>query len=130
MDGFYDKYRGFTMYRFPHLFGKTYGGQQYDIQLDGLSKWFTNIYRCDQGLSQALFMDGVSQMMIFNGYVRPVDVSLLRGNSEGPTLKNTAFLQAQTALFIPLHVILFSTIDLFCFFVGIGNTASIGHIWK
>ena len=38
---FYDKYRGFTMYRFPHLFGKNY-----DIQLDGFYLWYplVNVY--------------------------------------------------------------------------------------
>ena len=48
---------------------------------------------------------------------------------KGPP-KNTAFLQAQTALFIPVHVILFSTIDLFFFeFVRLHPVVISGNNW-
>ena len=83
------------------------------IFMDGLSKWFTTIYGCGESLKLYLWMDYHKwwfSMAMCNQWV----FLCLAAIRKGPP-KNTAFLQAQTALFIPVHVILFSTIDLFFF---------------
>ena len=102
------------------LFGKTYDIYGWIIQMVHNYLWMW-------GISQALFMDGLSQMMIFNGYVQPVGVSLLSGNSEGPTQKHG--ISAGANGFI--HPSACNPLQYYrLVFFWIGKSASIGHIWK